>query len=119
MLHSHPLLRQHPLLFSLFLMSGALFLIIASFNADSIFPMFTLIGVSPALLCLLLGVILGISGSLTGIIGVLEHLDHPSDAITGVAHMPVFIAQKPARSERLKSPEGDTPNYKEHRYDCN
>jgi len=58
----------------LFLGSAAA-LFIASFPADSLFPVLTFIGVHPAFLCLLLAVVLGISGMLAGIVYIIERID--------------------------------------------
>ncbi len=91
----NPLLEQHPVLVSLFLVSSAIFLLIASFFVGSLFPMFTIIGTSVTLLYLLLAGVLGISGVLTSIISVIEHFDHPRTSTA------LFLRTK------------------EHCYDCN
>ena len=75
MLKTHPLLQRYPALISLFLLMGALFLIIVSFNTSMLFPVFALSGTSPALPCLLLACVLGISGTLTSIISIIEYVD--------------------------------------------
>jgi len=102
------LLRQHPVLFSLCMIGGALLLLIAGFNANNVFPMFAFIGVSISLPCLLLGIVLGISGILTGIIGVLEYFDRPAAAYR-LAYQPINrpIAQRlrENRIDTLKSKE--------------
>lgn len=111
----HPLLRQHPVLFSLCMIGGALLLlIIAGFNANNVFPMFTFIGVSISLPCLLLGIVLGISGILTGIIGILEYFDRPAAAYR-LAYQPI---NRPV-AQRCRENCIDTLKSKEHRYDRN
>ena len=75
MLKTHPLLQRYPALISLLLLIGALLLTMASFSAPTLFPVSALGGTSPALLCLVLACVLGISGTLTSIISILEYVD--------------------------------------------
>jgi len=82
----HPLLEQHPVLVSLFLVSSAIFLMIASFFAGSLFPTFTFIGTSATFLYRLLASVLGICGVLTSIVSAIEHFDHPSTSAALFLH---------------------------------
>jgi O-antigen/teichoic acid export membrane protein len=75
MLKTHPLLQRYPAFISLLLITSALLLVIVSCNAKNIFPVFALIGTSPALPCLLLACVLGICGTLTSIVSILEYVD--------------------------------------------
>lgn len=70
-----PLLERHPVLAPVFLLGSSVALFIASFSADSLFPVLTFIGVHPALLCLLMAMVSGISGMLAGIIYIIERID--------------------------------------------
>ena len=72
---THPLLQRYPAVISLVLLLGAFLLTIASFNASILFPIFALSGTSPALPCLVLACVLGVSGTLTSIISILEYVD--------------------------------------------
>ena len=74
----NPLLQRHPVLLPVLLLTCAIALSIASFFADSLFPVLTFIGVPSPLLCLLLAYVLGISGILTSIIGIIECMDRYS-----------------------------------------
>jgi hypothetical protein len=78
-LQRHILLRRHPVLVPVALSGCALALCFVSFNANNLFPLLALIGVPSQLLCLLLALVLGISGILTSIVGLIERMD-PSPA---------------------------------------
>jgi hypothetical protein len=73
--------QRHPVLLPLFLLACASILGAvsitgtASSSTDSLFPLFTFMGIPAILPYLSLAAILGISGILTGIIGILEWLD--------------------------------------------
>jgi hypothetical protein len=71
----HIMLRQHPVLVPVVLSGCALALCVGSFYANSLFPLFALIGVPSQLVCLLLALVLGISGILTSIVGLIERMD--------------------------------------------
>ncbi|MBV9614927.1 MAG: hypothetical protein JO031_05635 [Ktedonobacteraceae bacterium] len=68
-------LKRHPVLLPVLLLLGACLASSASFSAENVFPLLTLIGVPSNVLCLLLALVLGISGVLTSIIGILECID--------------------------------------------
>lgn len=70
--------HRHPVLIPVGLLLGALALFLASSFADSLFPLLVLLGVPSMQLCLALALVLGIAGSLTGIIGIIERFDHRS-----------------------------------------
>ncbi|GEM_PF-2541872 len=74
-LQRHALLRRHPVLVPLTLSGCTLLLLIASFYTNNLFPLLALIGMPSQLLCLLLAVVLGISGILTSIVGLIERMD--------------------------------------------
>lgn len=57
------------------LISSALILMIVSSFASRFFPTFLFIGISATLLCLLLAAVLGICGTVTGIVGLMELFD--------------------------------------------
>ncbi|HLH60172.1 MAG TPA: hypothetical protein VKV20_00705 [Ktedonobacteraceae bacterium] len=76
-LQRHALLRRHPVLVPITLSGCALLLLIASFYTSNLFPLLALIGLPSQLLCLLLALILGISGILTSIVGLIERMDRP------------------------------------------
>ena len=69
------LLQRHPVLIPVALIIGSVVLCIASFSADSLFPLLALIGVPGALVCLSLAFVLGVSGTLASIIGIIEGID--------------------------------------------
>ena len=69
------LLERHPVLAPVLLLGISAALFIASFSADSLFPILAFIGVHPALLCLLMAMVSGISGMLAGIIYIIERID--------------------------------------------
>jgi hypothetical protein len=72
------LLQRHPVLLPVLLLICATALATASFFADGLFPVLKFIGVPSPLLCLLLAYVLGISGILTSIIGIIECMDRYS-----------------------------------------
>ncbi len=69
------LLQQHPVLTPLILLIGSAGLFAASFFSDALFPILSFIGAPSALLCVLVALVLGVSGLLTGIISILEGID--------------------------------------------
>ena len=72
------LLHRHPVLTPVVLLSSSLVLGIASFFADTLFPVLALIGVpvgTLTTLCLSIAFILGVAGVLIGIISILERVD--------------------------------------------
>src|SRR6266852_5168256 len=73
--HRSRLLEQHPVLTPALLLGGSVGLFIASFSADRLFPALALIGVPTANLCLLISLVLGISGILASIIYLIEKVD--------------------------------------------
>ncbi len=70
-----PLLQRHSVLLPMLLLSSSIILGIASFSAESLFPILALIGVPVALMCLSITFVLGIAGILASIIGILESID--------------------------------------------
>ncbi len=71
----HRLLQRHPVLFPVLLFTGSLVLGCASFFSIDLFPLLTLLGVSTQPLYFSIAYILGVSGILAGIIGIIEHFD--------------------------------------------
>jgi hypothetical protein len=71
----NPLLQRHPVLVPLVLFASSIVLAIASFFADNLFPVLTLIGIPSALVCSLLAAVLGLCGVLVSITGLLELRD--------------------------------------------
>ncbi len=69
------LLRRHPILIPVILLSGSLGLCFASFYADTLFPLLALVGAPTSLLCLAMAFVLGVSGVLTSIISIIEGID--------------------------------------------
>ena len=69
------LLQRHPVLLPLFLLGCASIAGITSLSSESVFPLFNLLGISALFPYLSLTIILGITGIVTGIIGVLEWAD--------------------------------------------
>ena len=65
-------LQRHPVLVPLLFLSGAALLAIASLFADTLFPVLVFLGISPTLVCLSLTFVLGISGIVASIIGIIE-----------------------------------------------
>jgi hypothetical protein len=71
----NPLLQHHPVLVPLVLIASSIILAIASFFADNLFPVLTLIGVPSALVCGLFATVLGLCGVIVSITGLLELRD--------------------------------------------
>jgi hypothetical protein len=69
------LLQQHPVLIPLLPIGSSVGLCIASFSAGTLFPAIGLIGAPSALLCILVALVLGISGILISIIYIIERID--------------------------------------------
>ncbi len=89
--HRSRLLQQHPVLTPVLLLAGAVGLFIVSFSADRLFPTLALLGIPATPLCLLLALVLGISGILVSIIYLIERLDrHASQRL----HAGVFAQSK-------------------------
>lgn len=93
----NPLLQRHPVLVPLVLFASSIFLAIASFFTDNLFPVLTLIGVPSTLVCYLLAAVLGLCGVIVSITGLLEFC-HTFD------HCPIQLALAPQSKGR--------------RYDC-
>ena len=73
-----PLLQRHPVLVPVTFLSGAVVLGIASFFANMLFPVLTLLGIPTGSLCLLFALVSGIAGILTSITGLIERIDRRS-----------------------------------------
>lgn len=72
----HNLLRKrHPVLVPFLLLLGGCLAGIASVSTANVFPLLTLLGVPSNVLCLSIAFVLGISGCLVGIIGMIEWID--------------------------------------------
>jgi hypothetical protein len=84
-LQRHILLRRHPVLVPVALSGCALALCVMSFYANSLFPLLALVGIPSQLLCLLLALVLGISGILTSIVGLIERMDHSHTQVHNVS----------------------------------
>lgn len=69
------LLRKYPVLLPLALLCGAIGLFVLSPLADSYLPILALVGAPASLLCILLALVLGISGLLASIISIIESVD--------------------------------------------
>lgn len=67
--------KQYPVLLPVILIFGSGVLCIASFYADTLFPLLAVIGVPTALLCLSAALVLGVTGILASIISILETID--------------------------------------------
>lgn len=67
------LLQRHPVLTPVLFLSGAGILCIASFSANTLFPILTLLGIPAILFCLSIAMMLGIVGILVGIISMIEY----------------------------------------------
>ena len=66
---------RHRTIISLVLLGAALVLGATSFFTDSLFPLLSLLGIPSAQLCLTFAFVLGISGVVTSIIGMIERID--------------------------------------------
>lgn len=82
-----PLLQRHPVLVPVTLLSGAVVLGIASFFANILFPVLTLLGIPAGLICLLFALVAGIAGILTSITGLIECIDR--------LHLPAEVFPQP------------------------
>jgi hypothetical protein len=71
----NPLIQRHPVLVPLVLFACSIVMAIASFFADVLFPVLTLIGFPSTLVCYLLAAVLGLCGVLVSITGLLEFCD--------------------------------------------
>jgi hypothetical protein len=69
------LLRRHPVLLPVILLSGSLGLCCASFYATALFPLLALLGAPTSALCLSMAIVLGISGLLASIISSIEGIE--------------------------------------------
>ena len=69
------LLKRHPVLIPVVLIIGSVVLCIASFSADTLFPVLALIGAPGALVCLSVAFVLGVSGVVASIITIIEGID--------------------------------------------
>ena len=69
------LLQQHPVLIPVILIIGSVVLYVASFFADTLFPLLALIGLPTGLLCLSVAYVCGVSGVLASIISIIEGID--------------------------------------------
>ncbi|HTI13399.1 MAG TPA: hypothetical protein VL461_02365 [Dictyobacter sp.] len=69
------LFRRHPILISIFLLASAGSFVVVSFHADALFPILSLLNMPTTLICRLAAIVLGICGTLTSIISVLERID--------------------------------------------
>ncbi len=84
-LQCHVLLHRHPVLVPVTLSGTALVLCIVSFYASNLFPLLTWVGMPSQLLCLLLALVLGISGILTSIVGLIERMDRSRTPVHNVS----------------------------------
>ena len=84
-LQRHVLLRRHPVLVPVTLLGSALVLCLVSFYANTLFPLLTWVGIPSQLLCLLLALVLGISGILTSIVGLIERVDRSHTQVHNVS----------------------------------
>lgn len=69
------LLRTYPVLLPLVLLSSSIGLFVLSTFADAYLPVLALIGAPSSLLCIILALVLGVSGLLASIISVIESID--------------------------------------------
>ena len=69
------LVRKYPVLLPLALLGGSIGLFFVSSFADNLFPFLAFVGTSASLFCIVLALVLGISGLLAGIISVIESVD--------------------------------------------
>ena len=84
----NPLLRRHPVLLSVLLLSCAAVTGSAGIATENIYPVLTLVGVPSIPLCLSIALVLGISGILASIISIIEYIDRHSVQAT------MFLEQK-------------------------
>jgi len=78
------LLQQHPVLLPVILIFGAVVLCLASFFANTLFPLLALFGVPTTPLCLSVALVLGVSGIVASIISILESIDRLRTKMTTV-----------------------------------
>ncbi len=69
------LLRKYPVLLPLVLLSGSIGLFVLSTFADAYLPILALVGAPASLLCVILALVLGVSGLLASIISIIESVD--------------------------------------------
>src|SRR5437763_17087417 len=69
------LLQRHPVLIPVVLIICSVVLCIASFSADTLFPVLALFGAPGALVCISVAFVLGVSGVLASIIIIIEGID--------------------------------------------
>ena len=69
------LLRKHPVLLPLALLGGSIGLFVLSSFADAFLPVLALVGAPASLLCIMLALVLGVSGLLASIISIIESVD--------------------------------------------
>lgn len=72
------LLRQHPVLTPILFLGCAVILGILTFIVDSFLPWFTFLGLPPAQFFFSLTLVLGTTGILISIIGIIECLERPT-----------------------------------------
>src|SRR4051794_21369514 len=72
------LLREHPVLTPIVLLCGSIIVGGASLFSDSLFPLFTFIGLSAVPLYLSIASVLGIAGILVSVISIIELIDRLS-----------------------------------------
>src|SRR5690348_783070 len=77
-LERHTLLRQHPVLTPMLLLSSSITLAVVSLFTNTLFPILTIVGISSTRLCLSLAFVLGVAGILSGIIGLIERVNRYS-----------------------------------------
>ena len=69
------LLRRHPVLTPVLLLSGSVTIAMAGFFSDNLFPLLTFIGLSSVPFSLSVACVLGIAGILISIISLIEQID--------------------------------------------
>ncbi len=69
------LLQRHPVLVPATLLAFSVALCITSFFGSSLFPVLALLGIPVKSMCLLFALVSGISGILTSIISLIEHIE--------------------------------------------
>ena len=95
LLSRNPFLQRHPVLTPVALLFGSLLLGVVSIFADTVFSVLTFVGVpvgTLVLVCVLVAFVLGIVGTLTSIISILEQIDRYCST-TGVT-LPTFLRLK-------------------------